>query len=621
LTWYRIDLHLHTPASTDYQEPSVSPLEILRRAEERGLDVIAFTDHNSVRGYADMWREIEDLELLEYLGRQEPHEADRLVEYRRLLDRILLLPGFELTATFGFHILAIFPEGTSVRLMEHLLLLLGVPESKFGSGEVGATTDVLRAYEILDDHGALVIGAHVNSTNGVAMQGIRFGGQTKIAYTQDRHLHALEVTDLATPANRRSTARFFNGTKSEYPRRMHCIQGSDAHRLDRDPNRAGNLGVGDRATEFLLPEPSFSALRELFTSADFTRTRPFIDPNDPFEIVRAARSEGNTAKQAFHENLATKRTGMTHVLRDAVAFANTAGGTIFLGASSSDRRPIAGVGDAKTATEELAAAVREGINPALPFSLDVLKAGNKDVLAIRVEPGTDRPYAAGAGGIYVRDGDESRLAERDEIVAMVRGAAASPPVAATATRRSTGTAEDARPEPNGRAVAPAPDRSTRSGAPVTGTPGAPALPGRPANGVVETVESEAREYVEEAPLDEIAPRIGVEIVAVEGQDGDRLYTLRDLRNGNLHHNVGRGTQRRLWRYALKEHETRPVEPGEVNWHGDRGYLRGYRPRGEKPRHNLVYRNPDGSLRVFYGVGPEGMDENWRAVLPGAGETS
>ena len=44
------------------------------------------------------------------------------------------------------------------------------------------------------------------------MRNIRFGGQTKIAYTQDRNLHALEVTDLSSSSSR-STARFFNGSK------------------------------------------------------------------------------------------------------------------------------------------------------------------------------------------------------------------------------------------------------------------------------------------------------------------------------------------------------------------------------------------------------------------------
>src|SRR5215213_7876621 len=266
LSWRRIDLHIHTPASVDYQQTGIGILDVLHRAEERGLDAIALTDHNSVRGYADLWREIEDLELLEYLGRLREDEAERLAEYRRLLSAIVLLPGFEFTATFGFHILAIFPETTSVRKMEHLLMTLGVAEDKFGRGEVGATTDVLAAYRLLDQNGALVIGAHVNSANGIAMQGLRFGGQTKIAYTQDPHLHALEVTDLETPANRRSTARFFNGTKAEYPRRMHCIQGSDAHRLEQDPTRDTNLGIGDRPTEVLLPDVSFAALKALLTS-------------------------------------------------------------------------------------------------------------------------------------------------------------------------------------------------------------------------------------------------------------------------------------------------------------------------------------------------------------------
>jgi predicted metal-dependent phosphoesterase TrpH len=48
--WHLVDLHLHTPASSDYQEPEITNLDILRRAVARGLDVIAFTDHNTVAG-------------------------------------------------------------------------------------------------------------------------------------------------------------------------------------------------------------------------------------------------------------------------------------------------------------------------------------------------------------------------------------------------------------------------------------------------------------------------------------------------------------------------------------------------------------------------------------------
>jgi hypothetical protein len=125
-----------------------------------------------------------------------------------------------------------------VRELEHLLMDLNIPTEllDLGSATVGATSDVLTVYRLLDEAGAIVIAAHANSSNGVAMRGFPIGGQTKIAYTQDPHLHALEVTDIEGRGSR-TTATFFNGTKPEYPRRMHCIQGSDAHRLSTDSTR------------------------------------------------------------------------------------------------------------------------------------------------------------------------------------------------------------------------------------------------------------------------------------------------------------------------------------------------------------------------------------------------
>jgi hypothetical protein len=274
--WRRADLHMHTQASSDYEEPGRSYLEILQKAEARGLDIIAFTDHNTVAGYRAMRQEIEDLELLERLQRLRTEEKRQLDEYRRLLKKILVLPGFEFTATFGFHILGIFPDTTPLREIEYILLALNIPSDKLdeGSVEVGATSDVLTAYREIAEAGGIVIAPHANSAHGVAMRGFDFGGQTRIAYTQDPHLHALEVTDLEKKG-RRTTAQFFSGSKPEYPRRMRCIQGSDAHRLVRDPKNTKRLGVGERVTEFLLPEVSFEALRELFLGDDFTRSRPY----------------------------------------------------------------------------------------------------------------------------------------------------------------------------------------------------------------------------------------------------------------------------------------------------------------------------------------------------------
>ncbi|HQN44044.1 MAG TPA: PHP domain-containing protein, partial [Anaerolineaceae bacterium] len=245
--WRVMDIHIHTPASSDFQQSEVTYLDILQRAEARGVDILGFTDHNTLLGYRTMQEEIQGLELLERLNRLMPNEETRLKEYRRLLGKLLILPGFEFTATFGFHILALFSPRKPIREIEHLLLSLNIPSESLdeGSQTVGASSDVLQAYRLINEAGGLVIAAHANSSNGVAMRGFNFGGQTKIAYTQDFNLHALEVTDLDQKGPR-TTATFFNGTKPEYPRRMHCIQGSDAHRLTTDPQRKKNLGVGDR---------------------------------------------------------------------------------------------------------------------------------------------------------------------------------------------------------------------------------------------------------------------------------------------------------------------------------------------------------------------------------------
>ncbi|HEU5432194.1 MAG TPA: RNA-binding domain-containing protein [Thermomicrobiales bacterium] len=604
LSWRKIDLHLHTSRSADYQQPHATPLDILRRAEERGLDIVAFTDHNSVRGYADMWREIEDLELLEYLKRIEPAEEERLREYRRLLAKLLVLPGFEFTAQFGFHILAIFPEGTSVRLMEHLLLALGVPEERFGSGEVGATSDVLRAYEILADNGAMVIGAHVNSTHGIAMQGLRFGGQTKIAYTQDPHLLALEVTDLALGPHRRSTARFFNGSKPEYPRRMHCIQGSDAHRLERDPDRESSLGVGDRATEVLLPETSFQALKALFQSDAWEATRPHVPEQD--DPVKAARLNGPGRGVAFHESIASRRSGsgLSLALRDIAAMANSEGGVLYIGAGASEKRAIAGVPDPEATAGELRQEIAAQIAPALPVDIETVESGDKAVLLVTTPKGAEPPYALG-GTIFVRRDAESVPASRDEIVALVRGAHVAPRLAPAPTAIATvppTAASNGRQRPG----------AGRNGSGLDKTPAPAAQPAEAVESVMPaSVDAALEPFEEPVAPDPIAPTTGIEIVESFEQDGVTYYTLRDLRYHKLIGNVTRDTDKRLWRSAIAQKEEGDIDPAKIRWVGDHGVARSYRLRGGDRRFNLVYRG-DG-FRAFYGVSDAGMTGDWLAL--------
>jgi hypothetical protein len=570
MQWYSIDLHLHTPASSDFQQPDVKYLEILQRAEARGLDIIAFTDHNTVSGYRKLQDEIHQLELLERLNRILPEEQNRLREYRRLLEKLLILPAFEFTATFGFHIIGLFPPETPVREIEHLLIDLNIPTDQLdlGSATVGATTDVLTAYRMIDEAGGIVIAAHANSNNGVAMRGFPIGGQTKIAYTQDPHLHALEVTDLEQRGNR-TTATFFNGTKPEYPRRMHCIQSSDSHRLITDPQRKKNPGIGDRVTEVLLPETSFEELRELFLSNDFARTRPRLHKEQPaYDFVLAAREEGANIIQDFHENMTVRGGKLYNIIADVCAFANTNGGTLYIGLTSDPKKPMVGVSNPEQAITQMDKEISTRITPPLQCTIDAHETNGKKILRILIPRGDDPPYAVDDNKVYIRDEAETGLAVRDEIVSLV-------------LRTSS--------------VRPSP-----------------------------VMKSEAEKQVvsEEAPQSPIVserdgdspPRTGVEVVKVEERDGISYYTMRDLRNGNEVKNVTRVSARRLWHYAITEFDQLPTDLSKVKiqWQGKVGLL-GVQRQGKNVRYNLVERSSKGN-RFYFGVTEDGIHGRWKALV-------
>jgi len=594
-----MDLHLHTPASSDYQEPHVTYLDILRTAEARGLEIIAFSDHNTVVGLRRLRDEIAELELLERKDRLLPEERERLSEYRRLLDKILLLPAFEFTATFGFHILGIFPPDTPLRDLEHLLLSLNVPRDQVdkGSVTVGASSDVLTAYKLINEAGGLAIAAHANSTNGVAMRGFGFGGQTKIAFTQDMNLAALEVTDL-DQKGRRTTAAFFSGSKPEYPRRMHCVMGSDAHRLNRDPNNPKNYGVGDRPTDVLIEEVSFEALRELFRGSDFARTRPHsavgAAPTE-FDIVQQAREEGASIVLAFHES-ATQRGGKLYqVLADVCAMANTNGGTLYVGVTGDPKQPPIGVPEPELAVRELRSAIARMLTPQMECTVDVQTSRSRKVVRVLVPRGDDLPYAVEESKIYVREEAETSLAVRDEIVQLVlrgQGAAPRPPVEAAA---EPAPARLSLPEPVNPPPPPPDSRRGRN------LPRPPLEPPAPVSAAAAG-----------DPLVINPPRTGVEIVATDERDGVRYHTMRDLRNSSMVKGVTRASARKLWHYAISVKEAGELDPDQVAWLGDIGLWRKSQKSGAT-RFDLVQRRGQ-EIRVFYGVTEDGLHSAWRRLI-------
>jgi len=567
--FYNMDIHIHTPASTDFQSPETTYLDILQKAESRGLNIIAFTDHNTINGYSSLFKDIEYLTFLEKTKRLLQDEKNRLLEYKRLLDKILILPGFEFTAMLGFHIIALFSPSKNIREIEHLLIDLGVsPELlELGSTTIGASVDVIRAYQLINQAGGIVIAAHANSTNGVAMRGINFGGQTRIAYTQDRNLHALEVTDLDLKGPR-STLSFFNGTKPEYPRRMHCIQGSDSHRLSLDLLHKKNLGIGDRTTDVLLPELSFEALKDLFESNDFSRTRPHRQTEEPaYDYIQSAIDEGSNIVQSFHEFVPIKQGSLTPILSDICAFCNTNGGTVFIGVTPNQKTNPRGLNNPSQIISSLVKEIDDRISPPLKVTIDLQKYKNKDVIRILVPRGDETPYALDENQVFIRDESETNLAVRDEIVSLV-------------------------------------ERHIQSKF-------------QPEKSAISIIN-------ERIPIDEFSetsisktttePKTGVEITESVIRGGKSFYTMRDLRNGNTVKNVTQASARRLWHYAISKYDSIKDKPAqnEIKWIGNYGLLSKYK-QGQNYHYDFVLKNETG-FRYFFGVTLDGIEGEWRQFL-------
>ncbi len=553
--WFRADLHIHTPASEDYAEPDISYLDILKEAERRVLEIIAFTDHNTVHGYEQFQREIEFLHTLEQANRLTPEEHERLSEYRRILKTITVLPGFEFTSHYGAHVLAIFSPNHSLSLIEATLIQLGVPPDMLKSGICGVpdTRHVTDAYEVIARAGGLVIAAHANGPNGVITETLRMGtsGQSRIAATQSPFLHALEFINYYTDHGKFTAPSFYNGKTDHYERRMFCIQGSDAHRLrrlgDDEINAWHRHGIGDRYIELLLTDNSFEALRALFESQHFDHVR--VPKRDQKQWEVDALRSGVTSERRVLRSVDEDIESVREYWRDVAALANSGGGVLIIGCATDGS--ISGVDRPDLVSETLRHGVAENLQSQQPYlSLELMNYEGRDVIRVEVKADALPPYLGEDGTVYVRRDNQTVPANRHEIMQLCRRALAE-------------------------------------------------------NGNLQTTDEEDLDL----------PRSGVEIVDAQQRSGVWFYEVRDLRTTA---GVTRDKAQGLWAYAISRHEDLREKRidlySQVRWRGQIGVWRVYR-QGNRIKYDLVHRDANGIIdRVFYGVSDWGLGDDWSMLL-------
>jgi hypothetical protein len=551
--WMRADLHIHTPASEDYAEPHITYLEILQEAERRELEIIAFTDHNTVHGYEQMRQEIDFLQTLERAQRLTEEEQDRLKEYLRLLKKVTVLPGFEFTSHFGAHILGLFAPDRPVSLIEATLLQLGVQPDllKRGACSVPDTRHVTDAYEIIARAGGLAVAAHANGPNGVITETLRMGtsGQSRIAATQHPALHALEFVNFYTDHEKFTSPGFYNGKTEHYDRRMFCVQGSDAHRLRRTTAGDGNAwhrhGIGDRYVELLLSDNSFVELKALLASQEFDRVRVPKRDQKQWE-VDTLRSGAPSERQILRDG--APETG-DQLWQDVAGLANMGGGVLIVGIEK-DGASVAGVARPDQVSETLRRNVQNQIVPQPYLTMELMNYEGRDLIRVEVRAPEHPPYMSRDGVIYVRRDSETAPANRGEVIQLCRRALAE------------GASS---PLDNGQ--------------------------------------------------DLELPRSGMEIVGAQKRTGVWLYEVRDLRTtAGVTRDRAQGLWAYAISRYEDLREGRIDIQSQVKWRGRLGLWRAYR-QGNRTKYDLVHRDANGVIdHVFFGVSDWGLGEGWQALL-------
>ncbi len=137
---YRADLHIHTCLSP-CAELEMSPSAIVKTAGEKGLDIIAITDHNSTENII---------------------AAEKAAEHTCLT----ILAGMEITSSEEAHILALFQSSKDIAELQDIVYETLLPGEN-DEGRFGEQIVVNEREEVLSFNRRLLIGATSLSAHAI----------------------------------------------------------------------------------------------------------------------------------------------------------------------------------------------------------------------------------------------------------------------------------------------------------------------------------------------------------------------------------------------------------------------------------------------------------------------
>ncbi|WP_421920319.1 PHP domain-containing protein [Marinifilum sp.] len=230
---FRADLHTHTVLSP-CGDLEMSPVNIVQKAKERGIDILGITDHNSTL-HAPLIKELaakEGIMVLmgaEVTTKEEAHclcffeDEENLSEFQKYLDRYLPKISNDETK-FGYQV--VVNEEEEIIDEVECLLISGLDQS---------IEEIERKVHELQ---GLFIPAHVNKTINSVISQLGF-------LPPDLNVDAIELSHHITKEE------FLK--KNKYLSKYNFIKSSDAHYIE---------DIGNAWTNFFVEELSFEEVRK-----------------------------------------------------------------------------------------------------------------------------------------------------------------------------------------------------------------------------------------------------------------------------------------------------------------------------------------------------------------------
>ncbi len=230
--WYRADLHIHTVLSA-CAELSMGPRDIVLAAEEKQLDIIAITDHNSM---ANVWA----------------------VMQAAVGHDLMVIPGMEVATSEDVHVICLFPEWENALsfqdfIYQHLL------EGQYNEALYGPQIILDEHENIIDKEEKLLAFSTTVSMAEVYQEASKLGGLAYPAHVDRKAYSALSTLghipqEIPFDAVEISHRLLAEQAREKFPElaRYHLITASDAHDIG---------DIGKAVTSFYLAEPTFAEIK------------------------------------------------------------------------------------------------------------------------------------------------------------------------------------------------------------------------------------------------------------------------------------------------------------------------------------------------------------------------